>query len=166
MKKKYKPVAQKVRPIVGKLPDKFCIHCNIIRDPLANIPTLDPNLPPFKPTGRYMQECKEKLDKIHDSDFLWDSKCDLLHDFMCKQNEGFTWDDTEHGCFHTDFFPPVDFPVLEHIPWVEKNIPIPPGLFEVCRIVCTKLDAGVYEPSNSSYRSCWFCILKKDRKSL
>jgi hypothetical protein len=38
-----------------------------------------------------------------------------------------------------DFFPPVDFPVVEHIPWVKKNIPIPPGLFEeVCRIVHTK----------------------------
>jgi hypothetical protein len=66
-----------------------------------------------------------------------------------------------------DFFPPVDFPAVEHIPWVKKNIPIPPGLFEeVCRIVRTKLDAGIYEPSNSSYRSHWFCILKKDGKSL
>jgi hypothetical protein len=167
MKKKYKPIAQKVRPIIGKLPDKFRIRRNIVGDPLANIPALDPNPPPFQPTGRYMQEHKEKLDKIHDSDFLWDKERDLLHDFMCKQNEGFAWDDTEHGRFRTDFFPPIDFPVVEHIPWVEKNIPIPPGLFEeVCRIVHTKLDAGVYKPSNSSYRSCWFCILKKDGKSL
>ena len=29
-----------------------------------------------------------------------------------------------------------------------------------------KLDAGVYEPSNSSYRSRWFCVIKKDGKSL
>ena len=28
------------------------------------------------------------------------------------------------------------------------------------------MDAGVYEPSNMSYRSQWFCILKKDGKSL
>ena len=28
------------------------------------------------------------------------------------------------------------------------------------------LNAGVYEPSNSSYRSRWFCITKKDGKSL
>lgn len=26
--------------------------------------------------------------------------------------------------------------------------------------------AGVYEPSNSLYRSRWFCVLKKDGKSL
>jgi len=29
-----------------------------------------------------------------------------------------------------------------------------------------KIDAGVYEPFNSSYQSRWFCVIKKDRKSL
>ena len=29
-----------------------------------------------------------------------------------------------------------------------------------------KIDAGVFEPSNSSYRSRWFCVAKKDGKSL
>jgi hypothetical protein len=29
-----------------------------------------------------------------------------------------------------------------------------------------KIEARVYKPSNSSYRSQWFCITKKDRKSL
>jgi hypothetical protein len=29
-----------------------------------------------------------------------------------------------------------------------------------------KIEAGVYEPSNSSYRSRWFCVTKKDGKSL
>ncbi|KAL5514795.1 hypothetical protein ACEPAG_2111 [Sanghuangporus baumii] len=48
-----------------------------------------------------------------------------------------------------------------------KNIPIPPGIFnEVVRIIKDKIKSGVYEPSNSSYRSCWFCIVKKDGKSL
>ena len=28
------------------------------------------------------------------------------------------------------------------------------------------MDAGVYEHSNSSYRSRWFCIVKKDMMSL
>ena len=48
-----------------------------------------------------------------------------------------------------------------------ENIPIPPGLYQkVCEIIKTKIDAGVYEPSNSSYRSRWFCILKKNGVSL
>ena len=29
-----------------------------------------------------------------------------------------------------------------------------------------KINAGVYKPSNSSYRSRWFCVIKKDGKSL
>ena len=28
------------------------------------------------------------------------------------------------------------------------------------------MDVGVFEPSNSSYRSRWFCVVKKDGKSL
>ncbi|OBZ73962.1 hypothetical protein A0H81_05907 [Grifola frondosa] len=86
---------------------------------------------------------------------------------MCKQHEGFAWDDTERGRFRQDFFPPVEIPVIEHKPWVQRNIPIPPGIFdEVCRIIRKKIEAGVYEPSNSSYRSRWFCVLKKDGKAL
>jgi hypothetical protein len=57
--------------------------------------------------------------------------------------------------------------VIPHVPWVEKNIPIPPGLRDqICDIINDKRGAGVYEPSNSSYRSRWFCVLKKDGKSL
>src|SRR5258708_136156 len=29
-----------------------------------------------------------------------------------------------------------------------------------------KIKARVYKPSNSSYHSCWFCVVKKDGKSL
>jgi len=86
---------------------------------------------------------------------------------MMENNEAFTWDDSERGRFKTEYFPPVDIPIIPHTPWVLKNIPIPPGVFsEVCKIIKTKLEAGVYEPSNSSYRSRWFCVLKKDGKSL
>jgi len=37
---------------------------------------------------------------------------------------------------------------------------------EVIRIIKEKIKIGVYERSNSSYWSKWFCILKKDGKSL
>jgi hypothetical protein len=56
MKKKYKPIAQKVQPIIGELLEKFCICQNIISDPLADISILDPNPPPFKPTNHYTQD--------------------------------------------------------------------------------------------------------------
>lgn len=86
---------------------------------------------------------------------------------MCLQNEAFAWNDSQRGHFREDFFPPVEMPVVPHKPWVLKNIPIPPGIYdEVCKVIRTKVAAGVYEPSNSSYRSRWFCVVKKDGKSL
>jgi len=50
---------------------------------------------------------------------------------------------------------------------VEKPFRIPPAIHEeVCKMIKRKIDAGVYELSNSSYRSRWFCVIKKDGKSL
>ncbi len=90
-----------------------------------------------------------------------------MHHFMMLQNEGFAWDDSERGHFQEDFFLPVDIPVIPHTLWVLKNIPILAPIYQdVCKIIKTKIDAGVYKPSNSSYRSRWFCVLKKDGKSL
>ena len=107
------------------------------------------------------------MDNLHSTDFLWPTKRELLHHFVSLQNEGFAWDDSEHSHFHEDFFPPIKIPVVAHTPWVERNIPILPGIYnEVCRIIHVKMDAGVYERSNSSYHSCWFCIVKKDTMSL
>ncbi len=48
-----------------------------------------------------------------------------MHHFMMLQESGFAWDESQKGKFREDFFPPVTIPVIEHIPWVHKNIPIP-----------------------------------------
>jgi hypothetical protein len=166
-KKEYKPVTKKVRPVIGELPEKFRIERKIIGNPLDDLPTLNPNPPPFTPTDRYTLERRDQLDKNHPGNFLWPAERDLMHNFMLVHDSGFTWNEQERGSFQTDFFPPVDFPVVPHTPWVEHNFPIPPGIYEdVCAIVQKKLAAGIYEPSNSSYRSRWFCVLKKDGKSL
>ena len=86
---------------------------------------------------------------------------------MRLHQDAFAWNDTERGHFREDFFPPIDIPVVPHTPWVQRNIPIPPGLYdEVCKVIQRKIDAGVFEPSNSSYRSRWFCVVKKDGTSL
>ena len=82
---------------------------------------------------------------------------------MCKQNEAFAWDDSERGTLRKDVFPPIKLAVVAHRPWVEKNFPLPPGLFRPATdLIRRKIEAGVYEPSNASYRSRWFCVLKKD----
>ncbi|RPD67857.1 hypothetical protein L226DRAFT_424222, partial [Lentinus tigrinus ALCF2SS1-7] len=53
VKKKYKPVALKVKPVVGELPKEYRIVRNMIGDPLEGMPELSPNPQPFAPTGRY-----------------------------------------------------------------------------------------------------------------
>lgn len=164
---KYKSVDKKIKPVIKELPAEFRIKREIKGDPLAGMPQLSPNPSDFEPTGRYTQERKDQFDNVHKGEFLLPEERRLMHHFMMLQSLGFAWDDTERGRFREDFFPPVDIPVVPHKPWVLKNIPIPPGLYqEVCRIIKTKLDAGVYEPSNSSYRSRWFCVIKKDGKNL
>lgn len=165
-KKKYKPVAKKIRPLLAELPDRFRIVRKEVGDPLAALPRLSPNPPPFKPTGRYTAQRREVARAEH-ATFLQPAELDLLDDFMIKHEQGFAWDDSERGRFRSDAFPPVEIPVVEHKPWVLRNIPIPPGIYdEVCGIIKQKIASGVYEPSNSSYRSRWFCVLKKDGKSL
>ena len=68
-KKKYKPVALKTRPLQADLPEKFRIRRRIIGDPLAGMPTLDPNPPPFTPGVRYTEERRAKMREQH-SPFL------------------------------------------------------------------------------------------------
>lgn len=165
-KKKYKPVALKVRPVIGELPDKFRIIRNIIGDPLEHLPILSPTPPPFSPVGRYTQERKDIFDKLNPG-FLLPAERDLIHHFMMLHQDAFAWDDSERGHFREDFFPPIEIPTIPHTPWVLRNIPIPPGIYDdVCAALKRKIDAGVFEPSNSSYRSRWFCVVKKDGKSL
>ena len=164
--KKYKPVALKTRPVLGELAEKFRIIRNIKGDPMEHLPVLNPNPPKFTPYGRYTQERKDLFDKANPG-FLWPAERDLLHHFMMLHQDGFAWNDSERGHFREDFFPPIDMPVVPHTPWVQRNIPIPPGIYdEVCKLIKKKLDAGVFEPSNSSYRSRWFCVAKKDGVSL
>ncbi len=165
--KKYKPVALKVRPVYGELPEKYRIKREITGNPLADMPGLSTNPGDFSPTGRYTAERKEIIDKIHEGDFLWLEERKLMHHFMMLQEQAFAWDDSERGSFRHDFFPPVEVPVVEHKVWVEKSIPIPRGQLEqVCRIIKNKIDAGVYEHSNSSYRTKFFGVIKKDGKSI
>ena len=165
--RKYKPVAQKIKPVYTDLPEQYRIKREIKGDPLEHIPILNPCPPNFKPTGRYTQERKEAMDEVHKGDFLWDEERKLMHHLIMEQNQAFAWDDTERGSFREDFFPPVVIPTVEHTPWVYRNIPIPAGIYDdVCKLVQKKIEAGVYEPSNASYRSRWFTVAKKDGKSL
>ena len=99
--------------------------------------------------------------------FLWLEEEKLVLFLIKAQEEVIAWDPTECVNFRKDYFEPIIIPTVPHTPWVKCNIPIPPRIYdEVIRIIKEKIKIGVYERSNSSYWSKWFCILKKDGKSL
>jgi hypothetical protein len=85
-KKKYKPIAKKVRPVIGELPEKFCMERKIISNPLNDLPVLNPNPPPFIPSDHYTLERRDQLDKNHPGNFLWPAERDLMHNFMLAHN--------------------------------------------------------------------------------
>jgi len=87
--KKYKPVALKVKPVLGTLPERFRITREIVGDPLQGMPKLPEHPPEFEPRGRYTLERKEKLDMAHEEGFLWPEERKLMHWLIEEQNEAF-----------------------------------------------------------------------------
>ena len=164
-KKIYKPSHRKVRPIPTTLPEEYRIQR--IRpkiDPIESLPPLPTHPPPFAPTGRITEERIKKFN-LDKSDFLWPEEVKLLLWVLTTNERAIAFEISERGTFSTKYFKPVIIPVVSHEPWAERNIPIPPGLYnQVMEVVRDKKKSGVYKPSSSSYRSKWFTVAKKDRK--
>ncbi|TFY53807.1 hypothetical protein EVJ58_g9240 [Rhodofomes roseus] len=162
----YKKVARKVRPVATTLPEEFRVVRREVRNALEGLPELPTRAGEFEPRGRYTEARREKLDVRKDG-FLWEEEAKLVDWLVAEHEKAFAWDETEKGRLTDEYFDPVVIPAVEHIPWAHKNIPIPPGIYdEVVQIIKDKIASGVYEPSSSSYRSRWFCVVKKDGKSL
>jgi hypothetical protein len=109
-----------------------------------------------------------QYEKLHNPNgFLWPEEEKLAHHSVKEQEEYLLWIEEEKGEFWQDFFPPVCILMVLHMPWVYKDIPIPPGLHnELVKIIHDKIVSGVYELSNTTYRSRWFCVMKQDGSSL
>jgi hypothetical protein len=147
------------------MPEKYWTIRRIPKDPLLTLLQILKDPPDFQPTEKFMQERLDKMD-INKDNFMWpDEEC-LCIVLIGLQQDGVTWDTTERSSFREDYFEPIIIPTIEHVPWVE-NIPVPPGIYDkVIAVLKEKLAVSVYEPLNSSYQSCWFCVVKKDGTSL
>lgn len=98
-------------------------------------------------------------------DFLWPEEVKLFKHVLKLNEAAIAFDESEKGRFRDDYFSPYVISVVEHEPWAEKNIPIPEGIKdEVIEIIKAKIASGVYEPSQASYRSRWFCVKKPNGK--
>jgi len=126
---KYKIVDKKVRPVPTTLPEEFRTVCRIPEDPLLTLPPLLTYLPNFTPGKRLMQERLDELNLNSDS-FLWPEELKLVTHVLKVNKLALAWTEAEKGCFKDEYFDPVKIPVIEHVPWAHKNLPIPPGILK------------------------------------
>ncbi|KAI0056167.1 hypothetical protein BV25DRAFT_1814497, partial [Artomyces pyxidatus] len=160
----YKRVDQKVRPVAGTFPQDARVRRQIPEDPLTSLPLLTKHPPEFTPTTRISTEGINKLE-INKEGFLWPEEEKLFKHIMVLNEQALAFEDDQRGTIKESYMSPYIIPTVPHEPWVHKNIPIPPGIKnKVIDLLREKMRAGVYEPSQSSYRSRWFCVVKKNGK--
>jgi hypothetical protein len=123
----YKKVARKVSPVSTSLPEDYCVIRQIPVDPLLSLPILPTHPPNFMPGIRLTEERLTKLN-LNCYGFLWPDKLKLLTHILCINELRLAWTEAEKGQFCDDYVSPIKIPVVEHIPWIQKNIPIPTGI--------------------------------------
>ena len=160
----YKRVDRKVKPVPAVFPEDARVLRKFPENPLDSLPQLPTHPPDFTPDGRLTHERLEAMNINADGFLLPEEEKLAVHVMQIHQNH-FVFEDQQRGSFREDYFSPYIIPVVPHVPWAFNNIPIPPGIRErVVQLLREKIAAGVYEPSQSSYRSRWFCVLKKNGK--
>ena len=168
-KKRYKPVNKRSKPVPTTLPAEFKVVRNMPHNPLDSLPevNLHPQ-PSFDPGKRLTEERWDKIqNELENRGFLTLMEIHILREILKMHEDALAWNESMRGTFNPEYFPPIIMPVIEHIPWVEKNLPIPAGLrAEVIRMIKEKIDSGTYELSNSSYRSRFFVVPKKQPGAL
>ena len=161
----YKKVANKTRPVATTLPEDFRIVRLDHPDPLTNMLPLPTNPPNFAPTSRITRERHDQMEI--GKNFLLPEEIKLVKWIICAHDTAFAWTDEERGAFDPEHFAPIEIPHILHVPWVLRQGPIPRGILDkVTEIIENKWRSGLYEPSSSLYNSRWFCVYKKDGKSL
>ena len=79
-----------------------------------------------------------------------------------NNEKGLAFEDSEQGTLWHDYFDYI-MPVIEHVPWTDCQSPIPtPHVEEVVKLIQTKIDTGVFKPSQASYWSSIFCVPKNN----
>jgi hypothetical protein len=158
----YKRAAQKVHPVSGTFPEEARVRRSFPHNPLDSLPTLSPNPPEFIPTDRLTNDRINGLN-VNENDFLWPEEEKLFKQVLKLNEATLPFEEKDRGTLSHDYFSDYIMPTVPHTPWEYKHIPIPPGIKDkVIDLLKSKIEAGVYEQSQSSYRCRWFCVLKKN----
>lgn len=162
----YKPVAKKKRPVETIYPE-------VEKDPMVTPGDLMADLPVVTTQPMSWEDLrfgdrltKERMIGIFNQSpegFLLPVEKDLIASVLLQQENALAWTEAEKGCFSTKYIPPHRIPLIPHVPWQDKVIRIPAKTREkVIAFMKEKLKSGLYERSQSSYRSAFFPVEKKD----
>lgn len=158
----YKQVGQKVKPVSGIFPEEARVTRQFPHDPLDTLPPLNPHPPEFVPTPRLSLERLQNLG-INADNFLLPQEEKLFNHIMQLSDTTLAFEEKDCGTLRSDYFSDYIMATVPHVPWEFCNIPVSPGIREkVIQLLKSKIEAGVYKPSQSSYRGRWFCVLKKN----
>jgi hypothetical protein len=146
----YKRVDKKVCPVAGTFPEEMRVHRRFPSDPLVTLSKLPTNPLDFVPTTKITADRMKTLN-VNAKGFLWPEEEKLIQHVMVLNEEGLAFEDTERGTFKESYFTDYIIPTVPHVPWAFRNIPIPHGIKDKVIDVLKKINAGVYEPSQSSY---------------
>jgi len=145
------------------MPPEASVKRRIPEDPLASLPELPFHAPEFTPTAKLTAERLALLEI--NAGFLSPEEEKLFVHVMQLNEKALAFEDLERGTLNESYFSDYVIPTISHKPWEFWNMPIPPGIMnQVLEVLKLKIDAGVYEPSESSYCSPWFCVVKKNGK--
>jgi transposase InsO family protein len=160
----YKRVDKKIKPVPGVFPQEAQVQRQFPHNPLDTLPILTPHPPEFRPSAKITMERMKSLN-INSVGFLLPEEEKLFSHIMKLNEDALAFEDNDRGTFKESYFSPYIIPTIPHVPWEYKNMRIPPGIKEkVIEVLKLKISAGVYESSQSSYRSRWFCVIKKNGK--
>ncbi|KAJ7931962.1 hypothetical protein B0H13DRAFT_2308111 [Mycena leptocephala] len=159
-KRKAEKVGQKVKPLAQPYPEYARTRRQFPEDPLRSLPPLPTHPPYFYPTAKLDRERMDSLDINHDGNLMDEVK--LFEHVMRLNEDTLAFVETDRGTFRSDYFSDYIYPIIEHTPRAFKNIPIPPSILDkVIELLKFTVSHGVYEHSQSAYRSRWFCPLNK-----
>ena len=129
VRKKYKPVDRKVRPVPSFMPDPSgqVFKCVEIPD-LPALPFKATALINFVPTEHITLDRLTVMLKTIPDGFLSPYELDLLISVIRNREAAIAFTDAERGTFSRKYFPDYQIPVIEHTPWVQAPIQIPKAI--------------------------------------
>ncbi|KAI0069678.1 hypothetical protein K474DRAFT_1610096, partial [Panus rudis PR-1116 ss-1] len=123
----YKRVDRKVKPVPGVYPEDTKVIRQFPNNPLDSLPKLSMTPPDFVPSPKLTPERVQKL-SINSEGFLWPEEEKLFLHILKLNERTLAFSEADKGTLRSDYFSPYKIPVIPHVPWKERNIPIPPGI--------------------------------------